>query len=82
MFNTYAPSVASRLATASPLAVDASYTILDGMLDISVDVAVDAATSGAGRTVRFFVASEDEHGHLNMVRAVLTPEPFTLTTPG
>ena len=43
---------------------------------------VDQATSGSNRVVHFFVTQENEHGHLNMVMAMLPAEAFALTTPG
>ena len=82
MFSSYQPYVVTRLGQASPLAVDAMYTIHGDQITLTTSVSVDLAISGANNQVHFFVAREGYHGQSNLAVAMLASESLTLTTPG
>ena len=81
MYSTYQPTVASKLATSSPVAVTASYKIRGDELTLVVDAVADAAIAGSN-SVHFLICLDDFHAHTNMVLATLASEAFTPTAAG
>ena len=82
MFSYYNPTVISQMAVASPLVMDASYTMIGNDVLLSVQIDVDLALSGTNNIVQFFICQEGLHAQSNMVVDMLPSEPFDLTTPG
>ncbi|MBD3349045.1 MAG: T9SS type A sorting domain-containing protein [Candidatus Eisenbacteria bacterium] len=83
MFPTYSPIIASHLGDPSPLSMDAVYrwqSATSGTLFVSIDV--DQSVPTSDNHVHFVLCEDGEGGNPNLARAVLTEEPFTLTSPG
>jgi hypothetical protein len=82
MFATYHPSFLTRQATASPLEMQAGYSIIGDEVTISANITVDLPVTTSNNQVHFIIARDGLHGQSNMAQAMLTSEPFTLTQVG
>ena len=81
LFGNYNPTVVSKLATASPVALSASYKIRGDELILTADAVLDAALAGS-HSVHFLICLDGYHAHPNFVMATLASEVFTPTAAG
>jgi len=84
MFYAYEPSYNSRRAIASPLLLDALYTVIGttGTVTVDLKVDVDLPVTTTGNQLLVLVCRDGYHGQSNMVMEMSTPVPVTITTPG
>ena len=83
MFSNYDPVVAAHLAIPSPLTLDAYYRWESATAGtLFVDIGVDDTVVTTNNVVHFVVCEDGLAGYPNMVRTILSDEPFTLTLPG
>jgi hypothetical protein len=82
MFPSYSPIVSSHLAMDSPLAITASYVVIGSNGTLNVQIEVTGAISTTDNFVHFVVTENEAHNQVNLARAMLQDEPFTLSQPG
>ncbi len=82
LFPVYDPIVASRLAVASPVVIEAHWAATSTELTVTATVTVDQALAVGARRVILVVAEDGVHGQVNLARLLAAPEPFPLTAVG
>jgi len=82
MYESYRSNVVSRLGVASPLILNANFSIVGDQVSVNAVIDVDLAVTTSNNKVQFLICQEGLHGQTNMLVDMLPKQNFTLTSPG